>query len=196
MTEALLVSNAVLWLVVVGLAATVLALARQVGVLHERVAPVGALAPSAGIRAGEAAPELELTDFSGKPLRLGGAAAQRTLLFFVSPTCPVCKSLLPTVERVARAESPAVRLVVASDGKRDEHEAFVRDHDLLRFPYVLSTELGMAYRVGRLPYLVLIDEAGVVRAQGLVNTREHVESLFEAERRGVGTMQEYLEERH
>ena len=38
MTEALLVSNIVLWVLVVVLALIVLALARQVGILHERVA--------------------------------------------------------------------------------------------------------------------------------------------------------------
>jgi methylamine dehydrogenase accessory protein MauD len=45
----------------------------------------------------------------------------------------------------------------------------------------------LAYQVGKLPYAVLIDASGVIRAKGLVNTREHVESLFEAmERASVG----------
>ena len=41
MADALLVSNLLLWCVVIVLAVVVLALARQVGVLHERVAPAG-----------------------------------------------------------------------------------------------------------------------------------------------------------
>ena len=41
----------------------------------------------------------------------------------------------------------------------------------------------------------LIDEEGIVAAQGLVNTREHLESLFEAQRRGVASIQEYLREK-
>ena len=48
MIEALLVSNIVLWVLVVVLALIVLALARQVGILHERVAPAGALMPTSG----------------------------------------------------------------------------------------------------------------------------------------------------
>ena len=40
---ALVVSNVVLWLLVLGLSIVVLALVRQLGVLHERIAPVGAL---------------------------------------------------------------------------------------------------------------------------------------------------------
>jgi methylamine dehydrogenase accessory protein MauD len=57
----------------------------------------------------------------------------------------------------------------------------------------LSRELGLAYQVGKLPYAVLIDADGVLRAKGLINTREHVESLFEAMARGVGSVQEYLQ---
>ncbi len=53
MTEALLVSNIVLWVLVIVLALIVLALARQVGILHERVAPAGALMPTSGPKVGE-----------------------------------------------------------------------------------------------------------------------------------------------
>ena len=41
MTEALIVSNILLWVLVVALGCIVVALTRQVGLLHERVAPVG-----------------------------------------------------------------------------------------------------------------------------------------------------------
>ena len=194
MIEALVVSNVLLWIVVVVLAAVVVALARQVGVLHERIAPVGALATAGGPAVGDAAPVLELSDIDGRALRVGGSADVATLLFFVSPTCPVCKSLLPTLERVVERET-GVKLVLASDGPIDEHRAFLADNDLGRFPYLLSAELGMAFQVAKLPYAVLIDREGVVRAKGIVNTREHVESLFEASRRGVGSIQEYLDAR-
>jgi hypothetical protein len=39
----------------------------------------------------------------------------------------------------------------------------------------------------------LIDEHGILRAKGLVNSREHLESLFEAKELGVASIQEYLE---
>ena len=51
---------------------------------------------------------------------------------------------------------------------------------------MLSADLGMTYRVSRLPYAVLIDERGVIRAKGLINSREHLESLFNAKELGVG----------
>ncbi|HEU4429833.1 MAG TPA: methylamine dehydrogenase accessory protein MauD [Myxococcota bacterium] len=194
MSDALLVSNALLWIAVIALALLVLALARQVGVLHERVAPVGALALGRGPRVGEAAPGIEAPTLAGARIALGGVAAdgRGTLLFFLSPTCPVCKALLPALHSVIAREDPALRLVYASDGPEPEHRAFAEAHGLDLAAYALSTELGLAHHVGKLPYAVLIDAAGVIRAQGLVNTREHLESLFEARERGVGSIQEFV----
>jgi len=193
MIDALLTSNALLWLVIVALAGVVAALARQVGVLHERLAPLGALAIARGPETGEAAPVLLAPALSGAAVKIGGAdeSGRRTLLFFASPTCPMCKTLLPTVRRAVAGEE-RVRFILASDGDPSEHAAFARDHDLDPASYVLSRELGLRFEVAKLPYAVLIDAAGIVRAKGLVNTREHVESLFEAERLGVPTIQAHL----
>ncbi len=195
MTQALLVSNLLLWLAVVALGLLVLALLRQIGVLHERVAPAGALVSRGGPAVGESAPVLEVSDWNGRPIRIGGSNADgdRTLLFFVSPACPVCKSLLPVVRSLVAGEGKTLQLVLASDGPCEEHEAFVRAEELDRECYVLSAPLGLAWQVGALPYAALLDADGIVAAKGLVNTREHVESLFEAERRGVGSVQEFVE---
>lgn len=194
MTQALLVSNLLLWLAVVALACLVLALVRQIGVLHARIAPVGALATGAGPRPGDAAPQLELEDWSGRRLRTGGESedGRSTLLFFLSPRCPVCKSLLPALDAVAEAERNWLRVVLASDGARAEHAELVEQHGLAAKHFVLSTQLALAHRVGQLPFAVLVDAQGRVRAAGIVNTREHLESLFEALERGVPTLQAWL----
>jgi methylamine dehydrogenase accessory protein MauD len=194
MTQALIVSNVVLWLAVVVLACVVAALARQIGVLYERVAPAGALMLGTGPVVGEPAPVVRVEDLAGAVRDLGAPSAEgrTTLLLFLSPTCPVCKTLLPVLRSLARSEGDALDVVLASDGPRAEHEAFVRAERLEAFPYVLSPELGIAYRVGKLPYAVLVDAGGVVRSRGLVNTREHLESLFEAHERGVASIQEYV----
>lgn len=195
MAEALVISNLVLWIAVLALGAAVAALVRQVGVLHERVAPAGALVGREGPAIGAAAPQLALVDWSGRHIVIGGPDAERrsTLLVFVSPTCPVCKTMLGILDAVLHTEQHRVRLVLASDGAREEHDAFVRAYGLDARSYVLSRELGLAYQVGKLPYAALIDADGVLRAKGLINTREHVESLFEAMERHVGSVQEYLQ---
>jgi methylamine dehydrogenase accessory protein MauD len=191
---ALAVSNAVLWLLVLVLSAVVLALVRQIGVLHERIAPAGALMLNRGLTVGEAAPLVEVADLQGRAHRLGSARTdgRSTLLLFVSPSCPVCKSLLPAVKSSGRDERAWLDVILASDGDSGAQRAFVREQGLDGIPYVVSAALGLAYQVSRLPFAALLDEQGVLRARGLVNSREHLESLFEAKRLGVASLQEYF----
>ena len=196
MDSALLVSNVVLWLLVAALAVTVLALARQVGILHERIAPAGALMVSGGPKVGESAPQIQVTDFSGKDVSIGApnAEGRSTLVFFLSPTCPVCKTLLPVLKSARKSEGDWLNILLASDGDAADQQEFIDAQELADFAYVLSTELGVTYQVGKLPYAVLVDEAGIIRSKGLVNSREHIESLFEAKERGVASVQEYFAE--
>jgi methylamine dehydrogenase accessory protein MauD len=192
--DSLVVSNILLWVLVCVLSLVVAALTRQIGLLHERIAPVGALAVERGPVVGEIVPEIAVDDLDGQTILIGGADAssQKTLLFFLSPTCPVCATLLPTLRRMVSADHGGTRLLFASDGLRAEHEAFCKDKAIARSDYVLSRELGLRFEVSKLPYAALIDASGQLRAKGLVNTREHVESLFEADRLGVASLQEYL----
>ena len=196
MTEALIASNVLLWLAVLALLVVVIALSRQIGILYERIAPMGALMMDSGPKVGEGAPLLELPRLGGgAPVRLGVPGTRSTLLFFLSPTCPVCKKLLPILKSVNKAEGERVEIVLASDGSSPaEHEAFRRRADLGAFAYVLSTELGMRFHIAKLPYAVLIDASGRIRAKGLVNSREQLDSLFEAQELGVGSVQEFLDE--
>ena len=191
---ALAISNVVLWLLVLVLAAVVLALVRQVGVLHERVAPAGALMLQRGLAVGEPAPAIDVSDVEGRPQRIGGTRAdgRSTLLLFVSPTCPVCKSLLPAVKSSRKDERGWLDVILASDGDAKEQREFVRAQALEDIPYVVSAPLGLAYQVSRLPFAALLDGGGILRARGLVNSREHLESLFEAKRLGVASLQEYF----
>jgi methylamine dehydrogenase accessory protein MauD len=195
--SALAVSNALLWVLVIGLSLVVLALTRQLGVLHERISPVGALMLAKGLKVGELAPALPLTDLQGQGLTVGGTRSDgRTqLVMFVSPTCPVCKALLPVLKSSRKSEQGTLEIVLASDGDLAEQQAFVEQNGLGVFRYVVSAPLGISYQVSRLPYAVLVDAAGVLRARGIINSREHLESLFEAQRLGVASLQDYLEER-
>ena len=195
MTDPLLISNLVLWLLVIVLAVVVLALARQVGILHERVAPAGALQPTEGPKVGEVTEPMELEDLSGNPVTVGGADAKglATLVLFVSPTCPVCRSIVPTAKSLASRESTRLRLVFASDGdKPEQHVAYAADLDLGGYSYTLSQTLGMRYHVSKLPFAVLVGADGTLQSKGLVNSREHLESLVEAMDMGIATVQDYV----
>lgn len=197
MENTLIISNLVLWLLVIGLGLTVLALARQVGVLYERIAPAGALMISQGPEVGEQAPEFNLQTLGGQALTVGGASAtnRSTLLFFLSPTCPVCNTLIPVLKSLRRSESKWLDVVLASDGEVSAQREFIAKKGLDEFPYVLSTQLGVTYQVAKLPFAVLLDDQGILRAKGLTNNREHLESLFEAMEQGVASIQEFMHKR-
>jgi methylamine dehydrogenase accessory protein MauD len=192
---ALAVSNAILWVIVVGLCVALLAVVRQLGVLHERIAPAGALMLAKGLKVGELVPTVAVQDLETRTLALGAPRTDEraTLLMFVSPTCPVCKALLPVLKTSRASEADWLDIVLASDGEQAAHREYVTAHRLTSFSYVLSASLGMAYQVSRLPYAVLVDAQGILRARGIVNSREHLESLFEAKRLGFGSIQDYFE---
>ncbi len=175
------------------LAVLLFGLARQVGILHERVAPMGAMASDQGPSVGEMAPMLSVTTLAGERLALGGARpdGRSRLLLFVSPACPVCKKLLPIARSFADAERLDVLLV--GDGDEAGQRAMIREFELERVPYVNAPQVGMTYHVGKLPYAILLDAGGIIRAKGLVNNREHLESLLIAEETGFGTIQAYLD---
>jgi methylamine dehydrogenase accessory protein MauD len=192
---ALVISNLLLWVVVLVLAGVVVALARQLGVLYERVAPVGALALGGGPQPGDRAPVVAASTLDGRTLNLGAPSAdgRKTLLFFLSPTCPVCKALLPVLRALAREERARIDVVLAGDGDPDAYRALAGAHGVAELACVVSPVLGVTWQVPRVPYAVLLDAAGTIRSKGLVNSREHLESLLEADALGVGTLQDLLE---
>lgn len=191
--NALIFAVAVLAILVLGLIVVVFALARQIGILFERISPVGAMVNDAGPKIGETSPLFNLPSLTGGgEIALGAAQPRSTLVFFLSPTCPICKKLLPALRSIRSSEGQWLNLVLASDGEPARHQEFIAKSDLGDFPYVLSQPLGTAYRVQRLPFAVLLDDQGVVRAKGLINSREQLESLFNATETGFASIQDYI----
>lgn len=193
----ILTSQVLLWVAVIVLAVMVAALARQVGILHERIAPAGALTLHQHVKVGETPTSLELQTLDGGSVVVGGKRSGRSqLVFFAAPDCPVCKTLLPVLRSAAKAEADWLEVVLAGDGEPRAYRAMVAEHGLTEVPTVLSEALGRAYGVSKLPYAVLLDEAGRLASLGLINSREHLESLFEAKEHGVASIQEFLARRN
>ena len=90
-------------------------------------------------------------------------------------------------------ERESLNVILASDGDELRQKKFYEKAQLQDFPYVISTDLGMSFKVSKLPYAVLIDEKGVVRSKGLINNREQLESLLMAKDLEVESIQEYLQ---
>lgn len=194
--DSLLIAHVALWVLMAGLVVLILILSRQVSSLYTRVAPAGALSVNAVLAIGQDAPELQISTLAGEhrqlPGRLPGHGERSLLLLFLAPDCPISRSLTPVLATLKRTE-PWLDVLLASDGgARQEHEQFAGSADLKGLDYALSESLGRAYGVSKLPYAVLIDERRKVVAMGIVNSREHLESLFEAKERGISSIQDFM----
>ena len=190
--SSLLIAHGALWLLMAGMAVLLLLLSRQIGALHRRVAPAGALAVNEVLVVGQQAPELAVTTLAGKQLPVAGTRDRSQLLLFVAPDCPISRSLLPVLGTLPRAERWLEVLLISDGDDRDEHVRFAARKELAGRDYALSEAVGRAYGVSKLPYAVLVDEAGEVAGMGIVNSREHLESLFEAKERGIASIQEFM----
>jgi methylamine dehydrogenase accessory protein MauD len=192
MLTALIVSQLISWLIIAGLGVALVAIARQVGVLHMRVAPAGALASGKGPAVGDAAPRLDLTTIDGRRIDIGGplSGSSMRLLMFVSADCPLCKNLIPAAKSFAKAER--VELVFAGDDQLSAQQRMIAQQGLEDYAFVNGPETGLAFHVDKLPHAVLMDAAGTILSRGLVNSREHLESLIVAHEMGLRSVQEYI----
>ena len=192
MLTVLIVSQILSWIVILGLGLALLALARQVGVLHVRLAPAGALLSGKGPVVGEAAPVLDALTMEGVSIAIGKPLGKglKQLLLFVSPHCPLCKELIPIAKNFAKTEK--LDIIFVGDDDPDEQRAMIARLEMGGLPFVNSSIVGRSFHVDRLPHAVLIGGDGVLLSKGLVNSREHLESLVTAHEMGVVSVQDYL----
>ena len=153
------------WILVLALAVVVIALARQIGTLHLRLGPRGALeVDTEGPALGEVPPALPGLDDNGTRVLVGGPGPTR-LVLFSSPTCPICEEVAPGISAAASAARMA--------------------------PIVLhDPDLERVYDIPGTPFVLVMDELGVVRAKGTVNNLEQVEGLVDTAMRRIEEMPE------
>lgn len=184
----------VLCVAVLGLIVVSVAMARQIGILLERISPVGAMMNDSGPKLGEVAPKMVIPSLTSDAVTLGVPALKSSLVFFLSPSCPVCKKLIPVLKEMQISEGNWLQIYLASDGPEAKHRKFIDEQDLHGMPYLLSEQLGVTYKVARLPFAVLMDEEGVVKSKGLVNSREQIESIFNAHESGYMSIQDLVQQ--
>ncbi|MEM9654523.1 MAG: thioredoxin domain-containing protein [Actinomycetota bacterium] len=148
MTGIWIVSYVMLWATVLVLGFAVIALLRQVGVLHTRIAPMGIHFAGEGPDLDTAAPAVPSVDYAASPY---------TLLAFTSPTCEICKKLKPALHRLSRSY--------------DEVELRIIDHE------TDASTFG-DFRVRSTPYLIAVDHDGIVRSRGVANTLDQAEEML------------------
>ncbi|MDV6294695.1 redoxin domain-containing protein [Rhodococcus aetherivorans] len=190
-----LVAIIVLVVAVAVLFLMVLALAREIGRVQVRLGPLGARMMDTGPKIEQAGPSFRgLTDHVGRTVGVGGHRDRPQLLLFTAPTCSTCKSLLPGIRAMAKAEKD-LDVVIVSDGTPEEHRQFLAGSNIgTELSYVDGRDVGIAYQVGTTPYGVILDEHGRIRAKGLCNHMAQVESLLNALETGTPSLQHLHEQ--
>ena len=176
-------SYVVLWFLVIALSVIVVALARQIGTLHLRLGPRGALEmDDEGPPLGGVVEPFEVPDTNGHIASIGGPG-EAQLLLFVSPGCMVCKQVLPALPVIAAAGRMEPYVITDVD----EHETRrAYEGKNLRARLVPGVPIVQSYDVPGTPYVLVIDERGVVKAKGTVNNLEQMEGLIDTAERNLG----------
>lgn len=139
-----------LWATVLCLGVVVIALLRQVGVLHARLRPLGVHFGGEGPDRLAPAPVLPGHEYGSFPL---------TLVVFTSAGCTICAALRPGLRALQREyRDVAIREV---DHGQDGADTF------------------RSFNVASTPYFVTVDRVGIVQGRGVANNVEQVEELLE-----------------
>jgi methylamine dehydrogenase accessory protein MauD len=185
-------SYVALWIMVVVEGVVLMAVLRQVGLLHLRVGPAAARTMNLGPEIGSRLPELNIADASGLPLDVTFLGRPH-MIIFVSSTCDACADLMPAVRTLVKSEGDRVAVILVAVDHSDEHaEAFSALQGLHEVKFINDPRAPIELGVMSAPYAILADRDGVVRAKGLVNHIEHLDSLMHALAVGHPTMESYL----
>ncbi len=117
------------------------------------------------VEVGQAAPDFQLSDLSGKSVSLSQFRGKVVILDFWATWCGPCRLTMPVLEKLhQRYAGNVVLLAINLEEAPEDVRPYVRDHQ------VTSTVLldqdgtvGRIYRSDSIPMQVLIDQKGVVR---------------------------------
>lgn len=189
--KALILAQGTLWIIMVLTAAVALLLLKQVKALYRKIAPLGALAPVNPTASRlDAHPQ---TTLDGQNVIIGGQRpnGRKLLLLFVSGTCPISQKMV-SITRDFCAREKLDLLFVGDDTPQAQEEA-LSTLGITQREMVNSATIGRLLGVDRVPFAVLLAPDGTVEARGLVNNREHLESLLSVMETGHSSIQSFLE---
>ncbi|GBR55055.1 hypothetical protein AA106555_1921 [Neokomagataea thailandica NBRC 106555] len=174
----LIISTFALIIAVLVLAIMLLAMSRQIGILHERLAPIGPQNTIQGLSVGQAVPEITARHLDGSAITLAGTRAQArpSLIMVVGADCPVCKRTLPLVHEATQTRN--IDLILLGDGEIEALRAMERSQNLPA-PLVISQELLLLLQINRLPTLILLDPRGIIRALDVATTTSDIAALLD-----------------
>jgi len=116
---------------------------------------------------GKPAPDLVARGLDGENVRISEHRGEVVVVSFWSGSCNTCRAQLSALDRIAKTYASAGLTVIGVNLDDDtvRAEKFARSSDV-QFPLLISTpeNTGRDFGVDRVPMMVLVDRAGVLRA--------------------------------
>ena len=175
MDATLIISNILLWLLVIWNILLTLALVRKSKNAHVR----------GGLKAGQTAPEFNAQTLNGEKVSLATYSGRKVAFLFSITWCSHCRKEAPTWDALAnKAAHAGVELVLVNYGSLKATRAFVQKFCPHLPALAVSRDnrsLFKDFNVNRTPAYCLIDEQGIVQAAGDQDTDEGAwEKLIES----------------
>jgi thiol-disulfide isomerase/thioredoxin len=134
-----------------------------------------------GLPIGSVASPISGVTAAGQDTRWEPTRGQPQLLLFAAPDCEPCATVLPHVERLARAVNGNLGVAAVVPGPRDEVARFVERY---RPPFPCLAEDGSGaftrYKVRVTPFGFVVGADGRVLAKGLCGDQARLRGLLEA----------------
>jgi methylamine dehydrogenase accessory protein MauD len=176
METAWLLSNLVLWAVVLFLAFLLLGALRALALLRWRLEQLEATTPShvgrSGLKPGKRAPDFTLPCVGGGEVSLHNLTGRPVFLVFTQSGCKPCHRVVPHLNRLHDAGE--VQVLVINNGELEASRQWAAETKA-RFPVLVQERFAIAkrYEMFATPFAFLI-ERGVIVFSGIINTGEHI----------------------
>ncbi len=174
-----LVSYIALWTLLLLLGVLGLAILRQLGLIYIRLGgAVGARQTSDGPILGGTVPLPDrYREVAAESNVLLPRSGRIGVLLFLTPTCSICDEIIPHLPAYARSLRRAAEVVVVLSDH--DHRGRFDGWDNVRPRLLVDAELHTIFDIPTYPYGVAVDETGVVRSKGTVNTVPQLDSLLD-----------------
>lgn len=177
LTTVLVLSNLVLWLLVLYLIFRLLGTLRALGLLSWQLEQLRTTPPSPsdrdGLWVGRKAPDFTLPCTAGVGRSLHDYAGRSVLLVFTQSRGEPCQAVIKELNRLHDQGEPEV--LVVSNGSPDESRQWARATGV-RFPVLAQPTLALSkrYQVFAMPFAFLIDGKGIIASKGTIASRQHL----------------------
>jgi methylamine dehydrogenase accessory protein MauD len=130
-----------------------------------------------GLAVGEKAPSFVAMDQNGQTFKMDDFKGRKRILAFITPGCTPCAETIEVLNAFSQ-DAHAVVVLIVGNTDRQQNMLYAVEHHAQMPILTPDATVDDFYQIRMKPFAFVIDEDGIVRAQGGLNNREHLEGLL------------------